>query len=406
MKKKNIFIIIFICLMFTSAFISKTSATTVGDLKRELAELEANQSEANQNKTLTQAQINATYAKIGEATNAINQIQVDRKTIADEIERLNGEIEKRDQEMKDIINFIQVSNGESAYLEYAFGAKTFTDFIYRVGVSDQLTAYNDNLIKEYNALIVENNNKKIELNAKEAELEKAQIAYSEQLAALGNSLNNIADLTKTLEEEIKLQKEAIDMYQNKLGCKDDEDIKTCGIDYLPIGTAFYRPILSGYITSNFGNRCFVLNGNWTCDFHSGIDFGSHDYTPDVYSVASGVVAGVVVRGGCGGNQVYIHHNINGVTYTSLYAHLLSINVKVGDTVTMNTVVGKMGGIPSITTWDACSTGQHLHFSLALGLYLKDYYSWSTFIAKQVDPRNYVNVPEGLYNSFANRLFKY
>ena len=48
--------------------------------------------------------------------------------------------------------------------------------------------------------------------------------------------------------------------------------------------------------------------------------------------------------------------------------------KVGDYVDQNTQIGVMGGNPSVTYWDKCTTGTHLHFSVARGLYLKDYSS--------------------------------
>ena len=400
---------IILSLFILSLFImlpSNISAKTLGELKKELQELEEENKKANQDKSMTQEQINKTYSSIDNINKQIAQIDIERKQIATEIEELNEKIKQKDQEMKDIINFLQISNGESAYLEYAFGAKDFTDFIYRVAVSEQLTEYNDSLIKEYNDLIEQNNKKKEELNAKEIELEKAQAESKKKLAELGDKLNEINDLKLSLEEEIKLQKEAVDLYENQLGCKDNEDIENCGRNYLPPGTAFYRPVTNGYITSEFGNRCYTLNGKWTCDFHSGIDMSSSIYTPPIYAAAPGLVA-LTYRNNCGGNQVFIQHNINGGTYTTHYAHLLTINVKKGDVVTTNTIVGYMGGIPSVTTWDECSTGQHLHFAIAKGIHPSSNTNWwSAYIASQLNPRNYVNFPSGLYNRFEDRLIKY
>lgn len=402
---KKVLLVLFALSLFIT-LPSITNAKTLGELKKELQKLEENQNQINKDKNLTQEQINKTYSEIDNINKQIVQIDAERKQIAIEIEELNENIEKRDQEMKEIINFLQISNGESAYLEYAFGAKDFTDFIYRVAVSEQLTEYNDNLIKEYNDLIDQNNRKKEELNAKEIELENAQEKSKKKLAELGDKLNEINDLKLDIAEEIKLQKEAIDLYENQLGCKDHENIENCGRNYLPPGTAFYRPVVSGYITSEFGNRCYMLNGRWTCDFHSGIDMSSTSYAPPIYAAAPGLVA-LTYRNNCGGNQVFIQHNINGVTYTTHYAHLLSINVKKGDVVSTNTIIGYMGGIPSVTTWDECSTGQHLHFAIAKGIHPSSNTNWwSAYIASQLNPRNYVNFPSGLYNRFNDRLIKY
>ena len=47
-----------------------------------------------------------------------------------------------------------------------------TDLIYRVSVVQQLTEYNDNLIKELEALIEANKKKTIELENKQVEMEQ------------------------------------------------------------------------------------------------------------------------------------------------------------------------------------------------------------------------------------------
>lgn len=399
MKKFLLFLILFL-------IIPSVHAKTLGELKKELENFEMEQKEAEYNREKTQAQLNQNYANLKEANTKISEITKERKQLTEDIENLNNEIEKRDKEMKDIISFLQIANGESAYLEYAFGAQDFTDFIYRVAVSEQLTSYNYNLIKEYNELIEENNKKKDELNIKEQELEKAQKEYAKEIEKLGSKLDELGDLKLSLSDQIKAQKEAIDMYE-KLGCKDNEDIETCGRNYLPPGTSFYRPTQSGYITSEWGHRCFVLNGSWYCDFHYGNDVSDSNYTPPVYASANGVVSLILYQTSCGGNQVYIQHNINGVTYTTQYAHLLSVNVKKGEVVNTNTIIGYMGGIPSLTTWDTCSTGQHLHFALAKGLHPDGTDNWwSHFIASQLNPRDYVNFPSGLYNRFTDRITKY
>ena len=122
-------------------------------------------------------------------------------------------------------------------------------------------------------------------------------------------------------------------------------------------------------------------------------------------VAAGIVAGIIWKSSCGGNRIYIHHKINGVTYTTSYVHLRSILVSVGDTVTKDTKIAIMGGDPSVETWDKCSTGRHLHFATAYGLYLTDYTSWNTYIAKSVNPRTLVNFPQR-GTRFTNRTTKY
>lgn len=64
------------------------------------------------------------------------------------------------------MEYYQIANGNNAYLEYAFGAETITDMIYRMSIVEQLTEYNDKIMKELKQLIAENNKKKTQLSSK------------------------------------------------------------------------------------------------------------------------------------------------------------------------------------------------------------------------------------------------
>lgn len=380
------------------------NAKTVGDLKKELSALEAEMNENKQNQELTKEEINNTYSNINSTSNNINKIQNDIKTTNDEIDQLTEDIVKKDEEIKNILNFIQTASGESAYLEYTFGAKSFTDFIYRMAISEQLADYNKGLIETYNNMINENKEKEESLKAKEIELNNKQKQLQSQLSSLGSKLDDMLDIKVSLEDDIRLQRDAIKLYQDELGCKDNEDIKTCGRNKLPPETAFYRPTVTGTITSNFGNRCFYLNGRWTCDFHSGVDIGGGGTVP-VYAAGRGMVIAINYKSSCGGTMLFIHHSVKGRNYTTLYMHLRSVLVSKGDIVDKNTQVGVMGGDPSREYWDKCTTGQHLHFTIANGLYYKDYYYWSDLMAHIFDPRAMVNFPNG-GGYWSDRLTKY
>ncbi len=406
--KKLSCIIFSICLLIPYVFVPDVvQAQTLRDLKNELdAKLEEYQNNQEEQQ-LTQDQIDSINANINSIRANITNINNEIVELSKEIEDLEVDIEEKDKQIKEIMNFVQISNGESAYLEYAFGAQDFTDFIYRVAVSEQLSKYNSDLIDEYNQMIEDNKQKQIDLDAKKENLSAQQVSLNAELDKLGEQMNSLLDTSISIEEEIKLQRELIQIYEDR-GCDLDEDIKTCGRELLPTTTAFYRPLETGYITSEYGDRCYSLNGKWTCSFHSGLDFSTSqkENTP-VYAVGTGLVVGMTIRSSCGGNMVYVQHRLsNGQTYTSGYAHLRSINVSKGDVVTRDTVIGIMGGDPNREWWDKCSTGGHVHIIMANGLYLTDYSSWSTFMSKTFNPRIMINTPSGLYNWFYDRLSKY
>ncbi len=381
----------------------KVKAKTLGDLLKELEQQKAELEQNKQQKAETEQEIKDAQAGITRAKNQIEKIYKDLMDLNTEIELLNESIAKKEQEMKDIINFVQVSNGESAYMEYAFGAKDFTDFIYRMAVSEQLTNYNEQLIEQFNQDIEESKRKQEELKKKQADLAEQQKELESKAALLGEELKNIEAVAVDLEDMLDYQKEIIQVYIDK-GCKENEDIKTCGRALLPPGTSFYRPTETGRITSEWGPRDFA-GRNW----HEGIDVGVAEGTP-VYAVANGLVSLIMYQYKCGGNMVVVHHNINGKTYTTVYAHLLSISVRSGDTVNRNTLIGYSGGYSTSAyysgSYDQCSYGAHLHLTVATGLFGKgfDYDNWTYELNYKysINPRGVINFP-GMYTYWYDRL---
>lgn len=107
--------------------------------------------------------------------------------------------------------------------------------------------------------------------------------------------------------------------------------------------------------TNTITSCYKIRWNRP---HNGIDVIGNQ---TIYAVGSGNVVKIVNNctvgnskcGGGYGNYVEIKHND---TYTTKYAHLSNVNVKVGDRVTTNTQIGIMGNTGH-------STGKHLHFEI-------------------------------------------
>lgn len=410
-KALNIVLIIVLMIPFLTVPI-KVEGQTLRELKEELEKTRQELKNQQAQEKLNQEQINKINANINNINATIKQIGDDMIRLNEEIEQAKVEIAEKDAQIKEIINFLQVSSGESEYMEYIFGAKDFTDFIYRMSITEQMTDYNDRLIDEANALIENNKKKQEELTNKEKELKNKQEELSKELAKVKADLSKIYDIFVDLEESIKVQESTVKLYEEDLKCGLDEDTDAClervlreNLEAALKSAIFTRPLTSGYISSNYGNRCFWLNGVWTCDFHTGIDIAAPLGTP-IYSTSVGVVTAITPRYHCGGNMVFIHHWIDGRTYTSLYMHMYQVNVKVGDVVSGNTVIGTVGGDPGVTWWDSCSTGSHLHFTLLNGLVGDDYVAWSSgFYASLIDPRTRVNFP-AYGSSFYNRTSKY
>lgn len=108
-----------------------------------------------------------------------------------------------------------------------------------------------------------------------------------------------------------------------------------------------------------GTRFGAKGTLWRCGYHSGQDFMSAGYGGDglIHPIYGGKVL-KISRSGSYGNCVYIKHPDG---YISLYAHLKTVYVKSGMTVTEQTALGVEGATGNVT-------GRHLHLEVHKGAY--------------------------------------
>lgn len=370
-----------------------TQADSIAELRKELNAYISKRNQANNNKNLTQSQINQSKNSI---TAKQSEIEVNQKKIADatiQIAELDKEIDETEVKIQEVMRSEAISKGDNAYLEYIFGAEDISDFIIRYSMGEKIAAYNSELIDGFEDKIKENEQLKIDLAKREQELNTQIESLKTEIDSLGNQMDVFVKEALEFDKEVQAIQKLIDYYKSQ-GCKENDSLKTCV--NLKSDTGFLRPLKFGVRTSNFGYRIHPVTGA-KYDFHSGVDIGGNAEGTPIYSTANGRVAMVINRSSCGGNQVYIHHTINGVQYTSTYMHMKTINVKVGDYVSNTSVIGTVGGTTTSTAWggyDRCTTGAHLHFSLAKGWYGVTYVSYSSWVANLVDSGlpQYANIP--------------
>lgn len=390
-----------VCLVITSVFISYTfvianassKANTLAELRSELSALKATKKANETMKSKTQSEISKSNQNITNAKNEIttNQGKIEQSKI--DIENLKQEIIDTEESIKKTIQAYQLTDGENVYLEYIFDATSYEELVYRYAIVEQILDYNNEQIDKYNDLIKKNEQLQIDLTAREVELNKQIESLSSKIDELGNQLEEITEHTMDIQDEIDSTQELIDYYV-KLGCNENQDLNECVA--IKGDTSFRKPLTKGTITSYYGYRTNPLTGKGT-KFHSGVDIGGNSEGTNVYASANGMVGKIIRRASCGGNQVYVYHTINGVKYTTSYWHLLSINVKIGDQVNSNTVVGTVGGGSGTRSYDSCSTGAHLHYMIANGWYGETYTTYSKFLANTLNPKDILKLPnKGTY----------
>lgn len=118
-------------------------------------------------------------------------------------------------------------------------------------------------------------------------------------------------------------------------------------------------------TDGFGYRADNSPGQ---AFHNGLDFVPGAGTP-IYAVADGVVTKHNMDYSFG-NEVILKHNVNGLQFDSLYAHMQedSSPLNVGDVVKVGDFIGLVGDTGS-------SYGAHLHLEIHVNDVPVDPFAW-------------------------------
>ena len=225
---------------------------------------------------------------------------------------------------------------------------------------------------EYEAVKAELEVKKEELDAEKTEIE-AQIAEAAELiesikSDIDANAEEIAELLKAQEDAEALieQKEAELEEQRRReeeerraaqqptgGSGGEEGGGTAGGGESVASGNFAWPCSCTYITSRVGGRIHPISGVYK--YHSGMDIGCQ-YGDAVWASDSGTVILAGENGGYGNCVMIDHGYVNGDYYTTLYGHLSSIGVSVGQTVSQGEYIGAVGST-------GVSTGPHLHFEI-------------------------------------------
>lgn len=372
---------IILCAFSFFMLVNNVAAISLKDYRIQYEKDLAKYNNSKNKQAEAKSKINSLQGDIGNVGNNIAKYQKDIEDSKAKIEELNKEIKEKKKEIDNLLSFMQISEGDNVYLEYIFEATSFTDFIYRSAIVEQLTKYNDELVDDMYKKIEENKQLQKKLAKQIEDSEKEMDKLNNLLNSANVSLNQLVDEHEDIEEDMDASKKQYEYFKKEFknnGCSENTDINVCL--KVPSSTGFIRPLVKATVTSEFGMRYHPTKHIWT--LHSGIDLGVPIGT-NVYPAANGVVTKIArvknpnkAGSSCGGNKIYVKHLVNGKEFVTVYMHVHTIKVNLGDYVTVNTVIAGSGGGES---YDYCTTGPHLHFSIMKG---KSY----------LQPRNYVSFP--------------
>lgn len=285
------------------------------------------------------------------------EITVVEKEI-DQVEEELAEAEERLRYREDLLKLrlraIQ-QHGVISYVEVLFESSSFPDFLTRLHNLSLIAGSDLRLIEEIQAERAIIYAWKEELETKKQGLENMH----NQLVANENELKRAAGdrgvILTDLEGEIAVNLKAIQDLENEAQ-QLDSVIRTllseAGGEFSGLSGALHYPIEPPtWISSGYGWRRDPFSGAQA--WHGGVDIAPHNAAANyIIAAEEGKIIYAGWNGGYG-NCIMIDHGGGTVT---LYGHMSSLLVSVGDIVTRGQRIGRAG-----TT--GYSTGVHLHFEV-------------------------------------------
>lgn len=264
-------------------------------------------------------------------------------------------------------------SGSLTYYSILFDANSFSDLLARMDFVSSIMQYDKSLedkyiaatqkvaeVKaEYEETLKEQQDKKTELEARKAELEQQIVAAEAVIADLEKDISKYKTEYATNDSQEAAIRSQIDKKVAELKKQQDAAIKA-GQTVVKGSGKLTWPVSgtsTASVTSGFGYRIHPIFGDKR--FHSGVDISANSGTTIMAADAGTIVS--AVYSSSYGNYVVISHGNGMVT---LYAHMSSMAVSSGQSVTRGQTIGYVGS----TGW---STGPHCHFEIKVNGQLVD-----------------------------------
>ena len=330
------------------------------ELESQLDSLSDDKAQALKRKELLDQQISNTSAQIANVEAQISEyeelITQTEAELADAEEREEAQYElfcSRVRSMEE--------QGTVSYWSVLFKADSFTDLLSRLDFVNEIMDYDQRVIQDLQDLQQEITEKKESLEDSRSESEAAKAKLVSEKSTLDKQRADAVALVNEInanEAEYQSTLDAIDAEEEAIQARIVELSRQLAAQQAASGQTTSNAALGGYIwpvssrriTSPFGNRNTGIAGASTN--HKGVDIGGVYYSSEVHAAKSGTVI-VSQYSSSYGNYVVVSH---GSGNTTLYAHMSSRSVSVGQWVDQGEVLG-------ITGSTGISSGPHLHFEI-------------------------------------------
>ncbi len=335
-----------------------------------------------QNINAIQEEINAIQAQIDQIQTEIDALDVQIADYEAQIAQKQAELDETEAKERNLYELFcqrvqaMEEQGEVSYWSILFSSESFSDLLDNFIMIQEFMDYDNEVMEELLDLQAQITSEKEAIEALKAELEAAK-AQLEESKAQQQAKKDEQEAAKqqqiAAQNELKVQEDELQKLINDLSLTEDEleaqeaslrqaasaadaEIRKLEQQMQPVIStvvsegSFAWP-LPGRTTlsSLFGGRIHPITGK--PNSHSGIDIPA-PYGTSIRCAKSGVVT-ISARHSSYGNYVAVSHSDGTST---LYAHMSSRSVTVGQQVAQGQELGKVGSTGS-------STGNHLHFEI-------------------------------------------
>ncbi len=310
--------------------------------------LTASDIESLKKETVTiQGQIDAKNSEISVTDKRLKEAEAD---LAEAKERSQNQYDAYKERFR-----VMCESGPASYLEVILNSDSLMDFVSNIETAKEISAYDKKIYEEMKTSEEKIQKLTDEISASKKKLETEKSALAQQKSNLDAKQSQLERVKRTLQADSEAAQKIIDeeiRKQNALKAQIAGKLSNSGSSTYT-GGAFVWPTPScTYITSHFApQRVNPVTGKLRP--HTGTDIGAQ-YGANIIAAATGTVIFSGWNGGYG-NCVIIDH---GGGRSTLYAHMSSIGVSSGQTVSAGQSVGKVGSTGN-------STGPHLHFEIMI-----------------------------------------
>ena len=325
------------------------------ELENQLAALADDKSQALARKNLLDSQIANTNARISNVEAQIAQYDALITQTQAELDQAEADEANQMEIFRQCVRAME-EGGTISYWSVLFNAADFSDLLGRLDAANEIMEFRQGVVDELRRLQEEIAGKKADLETQRTEQENAKAELETTLAELDQQRSEANALVAEIQsneseyqaalDEIDAEEEAIQAEIVRLS----RELAAANGDTGAALGGYIWPVSSRRITSPFGNRNTGIPGASTN--HKGVDIGGVGYTSEVHAAKAGTVI-VSQRSSSYGEYVVVSH---GSGNTTLYAHMSSRSVSVGDYVDQGDVLG-------ITGSTGISSGPHLHFEI-------------------------------------------